>query len=352
MEFVESNTPAPHYKLLLIGFGNVGQALARLLLRKAPALERSPGLTYSVVGIATGRRGIALSPGGLDLEQVMDRFQAGASLSALSTETPPPDVASLIRSSGADVLFENTPVNYSSGQPAADHLRLALEHGMHAVTANKGPVVHAYEPLKRLAQANGRKFLFESAVMDGAPLFSLFREALPGAELRAFRGILNSTTNLILSRMEAGESFDRAVAYAQSVGIAETDPSGDVDGWDAAIKVAALATVLMGVSVKPGDVERQGIREISQTDVAHAREQGKRWKLVCQASRQGAGVQARVSPELVPPESPLYGVEGTTSIVQFETDVLGQLTLIEADPGPHTTAYGLLADFLNAVKVH
>jgi homoserine dehydrogenase len=221
---------------------------------------------------------------------------------------------------------------------------------MHAITANKGPVVHAYQQLAELAEAVDRKFFFESTVMDGAPIFSLFREALPGAQLLAFKGILNSTTNLILTRMESGENFDQAVAYAQEIGIAETDPSGDVDGWDAAIKVAALVTVLMDVPLKPIEVARTGIAEIHAQDIQSARDQGKRWKLVCSAVREGDGVRAAVGPQMVPPESPLYLVDGTTSIVQFETDVLGSLSVMETDPGPHTTAYGLLADFINALR--
>jgi homoserine dehydrogenase len=229
-------------------------------------------------------------------------------------------------------------------------LQTALEEGMHALTANKGPVVHAYAELQALAERQGRSFFFESTVMDGAPLFSLFRGALPAARLESFQGVLNSTTNLILTRMETGESFEQAVAHAQAVGIAETDPSGDVDGWDAAIKVAALVTVLMGVRLKPDQVARQGIGALTLDDIEAARAQGRRWKLVCSASREGAGVRARVAPELVGPDSPLFNVSGTSSIAQFETDVLGRLSLIEEDPGPHTTAYGLLADFLNAVR--
>jgi homoserine dehydrogenase len=150
--------------------------------------------------------------------------------------------------------------------------------------------------------------------------------------------------------MEGGQDFNQAVAYAQEIGIAETDPSGDVDGWDAAIKVAALVTVLMGVSLKPLEVERTGIREISSQDIQHAKDQGKRWKLVCSATREADGVRASVKPQMAPSDSPLFLVDGTTSIVQFETDVLGSLSLIETDPGPHTTAYGLLADFINAVR--
>jgi homoserine dehydrogenase len=149
--------------------------------------------------------------------------------------------------------------------------------------------------------------------------------------------------------MEHGEPFDQAVAYAQEIGVAESDPSGDVDGWDAAIKTAALASVLMGEQIKPADVERHGIRDLTPEDIRTAIDGGKRWKLLCRAEREADGLKVKVSPEMVPPDSPFYHTEGTTSIVQFETDVLGRLTLIEENPGPETTAYGLLADFINAV---
>lgn len=339
-----------HYDLALLGFGNVGQALARLLSAKEGELKSRYDLTFAVTGIATSRHGMAIDLNGLNLERALAQVEAGTPLDLLSTLAQPADVFDFIRMCQADVLFENTPVNYESGQPAVDHLRAALGVRMHTITANKGPVVHAYRQLSELAEANGRKFFFESAVMDGAPVFSLFREALPAANLHSFQGILNSTTNLILSRMENGEDFDQAVGYAQSIGIAETDPSGDIDGWDAAVKVAALVTVLMGVPLKPGDVERQGIRGITQEKVATARAEGKRWKLVCSASRENGGVRARVAPELVTSDSPLYNIAGTTSIVQLKTDVLGLLSVIEADPSPDTTAYGLLADLLNAVR--
>jgi homoserine dehydrogenase len=194
------------------------------------------------------------------------------------------------------------------------------------------------------------KFYFESAVMDGAPIFSLFRSALPGARLIGFRGILNSTTNFILTRMEAGDTFDQAVSFSQKIGIAETDPSGDIDGWDAAVKVAALVTVLMDRPLLPNDVNRQGIRGITPADLVTAKNQGKRWKLVCSARVEADSFKARVAPEMLTPDSLLYHAEGTTSLVQFESDVLGLLTLIESDPSPRTTAYGLLADFLNVVR--
>jgi homoserine dehydrogenase len=278
-------------KLAFLGFGNVGRALARLLLAKEAQLLSQYQLAFRVTGIATGGHGIALDPNGLDLQKALRLAQAGDDLSELSTLGAPAIPMDLIQRCEADVLFENTPVNYETGQPALDHLRASLERGMHAITANKGPVVHGYRELTALAKKKGRRFLFESTVMDGAPIFSLFREALPGANLKRFRGVLNSTTNLILTRMETGESFEDAVRFAQSIGIAETDPSGDIDGWDAAVKVAALATVLMDTPLKPAAVDRSGIRAITSQDVTGALKDGERWKLVCSAERTPQGLK-------------------------------------------------------------
>lgn len=339
----------PHYRLALLGFGNVGRAFARLLKRKEAELEADYDINFIVAGIATGRHGIALDPDGLDLDQALSLVGSGGSLAAIS-KLPITDTLDFVHSVPADVLFENSPVNHENGEPAASYLRIALERGMHAVTANKGPVVHAYRELTALAKKMKRKFYFESTVMDGAPIFSLFRAALPAAKVTSFRGILNSTTNLILGRMENGESFEAAVKYCQQIGLAETDPSGDVDGWDASIKVAALVTVLMGLPLKPQEVERTGIRSITPEKIAAAKANGKRWKLVCSAEKDGEKVKGRVAPELVSPASPLYSVDGSSSIVEFHTDTLSSLGIMEGDPGPETTAYGLLADFVNAVR--
>lgn len=337
-----------HYKLAFLGFGNVGRALAQLLERKTSELKQRYDITFTVNGIATQSHGIAIDPAGLDLTTTLHALRTGRSLALLS-KTPVNDTLEFIQKCDAEVLFENTPVNHVDGQPAVDHCRAALEKGMHVATANKGIVVFAYRDLVELARFKGRKFYHESTVMDGAPIFSLFRGALPAAKLLGFKGILNSTTNLILTRMEEGESFDQAVRYAQQVGLAETDPSADVDGWDAAIKVAALVTVLMGVSFTPQQVEREGIRGITAEMIARAKTHGMRYKLVCSAEREAESIRARVAPELVPAASPLYNIEGSTSIIQFKTDVLGDLSITETDPGPATTAYGLLADFINIV---
>lgn len=344
--------PPQEHRLALLGFGNVGQAFARLLLEKENALKEEKGVAFRVTGIATGSHGRVIDPEGIELERALSLRQSGDNLDGISS-FPIKDSQSFISDVPAHVLFESTPVNYQTGQPALDYLRAAIKRGMHVITANKGPVVHGYRELVDLARSRGRSFLFESTVMDGAPVFSMARCGLPAAEVTGIRGILNSTTNLILTRMEQGQSQEEAVAYAQSMGIAETDPSGDLDGWDAAVKMAILVNVLMNIPLKLSDVDRTGIRKINQKEIKEAAEKNKRWKLVCSAQRQEgrkSGVLAQVQPRLVEPASPLYHLSGTSALLQVESDVLGTLTLQENEPTPMTTAYGFLADFLNLVK--
>jgi len=315
-----------HYKLVFIGFGNVARALVRLLLRKQSLLEKEYGITFSVTGIATGRHGYAANPDGLEIHQALARVEQGESIEGLSAIRCSNSL-DVIRESKANFMFENSPVNYETGQPALDHVRAALDTGMHVSTANKGTVVHGYEELTRLAESKGRKFLFESTVLGGSPLFSTFREAMPAAELLSFKGIINATTNLILTRMEAGESFEAAVRHCQEIGLAETDPSGDVDGWDASIKVAALVTVLMKQRLPPQQVERTGIRGITSEMVQQAKAEGKRWKLIASAEREAGSVRARVAPELVEAASPLFGMMGSSTGLSFRTDVLPDLSI-------------------------
>ena len=248
----------------------------------------------------------------------------------------------------AEVLFEATSLNVQTGQPAVDHIRAALEHGAHTITANKGPIVHAYRELRDLAKAHGKKFLFESTVMDGVPLFSLF-EQMPAIHLQGFHGILNSTTNVILSEMEQGLNFDKALKKAQALGVAETDASHDIDGWDAAVKTAALITVLMDIPVRLEDIEREGIRDLTPNALRNARRDGWPFKLVCRAQRTGNSVKASVRPEKILSTQPIARITGTSSYVYFETDIFPGLAIIEENPGLYATAYGLLADFVRAV---
>ncbi len=342
-----------HYKLALIGFGNVARALARLFLCKQDALK-AQGITFSFTGISTGRHGFAVNPDGLDIQKALELVESGKSINEIS-KLPVTNSLEVIKNSSADVLFENSPVNTQTGQPALDHIRTALNLGMHAITANKGPVVHGYRELTALAKSKSRQFKFESTVLGGAPVFSVFRETFPLVELSSVKGLFNATTNIILSRMENGEAYEDAVKYCQSIGVAEADPTNDVDGWDAAIKVAALVTVLMDTPMTPQQVNPTGIRGITPEMIAKAKADGKRYKLVCSAEKIGDKVTASVTPQLVDSTSPLYGMMNSSTGITFRTDVIldYSITLSEREGmqgGPVETAYGLFADFANIVK--
>jgi len=342
-----------HYKLALIGFGNVARALARLLVRKQSLLEQQ-GITFSFTGISTGRHGFAVNPDGLDIQKALELTESGQSISSLST-TPVADSLAVIKNSSANVMFENSPVNTETGQPALDHMLTALNLGMHAITANKGPVVHGFSELNALADKMGKKFRYESTILGGSPVFSVLREAFPLAEVSSFKGIFNATTNLILSRMENGETYEDAVKYAQSIGVAEADPTNDVDGWDAAFKVSALVRVLWNTPMTPQQVKPTGIRGITSEMIAKAKAEGKRYKLVCFGEKDGDAVKVSVSPQLVDATSPLYGMMNSSTGVTFRTDVILDYSIILSEKpgmqgGPVETAYGLFADFVNIIK--
>lgn len=343
-----------HYNLAFIGFGNVARSLAKLLIRKKDLLKSKHDVTVSFTGISTGRHGHAVNPNGLDIEKALELVESGKDIFPLSSFNVQ-DSISVIQNSQANVLFENSPVNTQTGQPALDHIRAALNLGMHAITANKGPVVHGYRELTALAKSKGKMFRFESTVLGGAPVFSVMREAFPLADLESFKGIFNATTNVILSRMENGETYETALKYAQSIGLAETDPTNDVDGWDAAIKVAALVTVLWDTPMTPQTVNPTGIRSITPEMIAKAKSENKRYKLVCSAEKVDGKIIASVSPQLVDSTSPLYGMMNSSTGVAFRTDVIldYSITLSEKpgmQGGPVETAYGLFADFVNIVK--
>ncbi|HYL94874.1 MAG TPA: homoserine dehydrogenase [Terriglobales bacterium] len=329
------------HNLALLGFGNVGRALVSLLERKRSDLREGYGIEFRITGVATRRLGWIAAPEGLNPAALL-RGQTPA-------PSGPDNVRGWLRAAQANVLFEITSLNRETGQPAIDHLKAALELGAHAITANKGPVVHGYAELRALAQKAGRKFLFESTVMDGVPIFCLFRDTLPTVKVLGFRAILNSTTNLILHQMEEGSTLNRAIGKAQELGVAETDPTDDLEGWDAAVKVAALVTVLMRVPLKPHEIEREGIAALHPLAVQAARRAGRPYKLVCEARRQNGAVHASVRPQQLPLSDPLAWVNGTSSAIYFETDIFPGLAITEQNPGVTETAYGLLADFVRAV---
>lgn len=333
-----------------MGFGNVGRAFLRLLIAKETELRRRYDVRWRLAGVATRRNGWVADPDGLNPIAILNgHFPPQASLQNPGIVARPQNFREWLERCRADVLFEASSLDAQTGQPAIDHLRTGLELGAHAITANKGPIVHAFRELTALAQEKKKQFLYESTVMDGVPIFSMFPMGLPATELRGFSGVLNSTTNVVLTEVEKGRSFAEAVRRAQTLGVAETDPTADLDGWDAAVKVAALTIVLMGIPVKLEQIRRTGIRELSEEKIRSVRAAGMRYKLVCRAERRGDGVDCSVQPELLLAADPLANLEGTSSAIRFDLDVFG-LSIVEHNPGIEATGYGMLADFLRAVQ--
>jgi homoserine dehydrogenase len=361
--------PIHTHNLCFLGFGNVNRTLVCLLNDRAQELRERHGISYRIAGIATRRMGWIADPKGLDPEACVERAlpstSSGQALPADGREAnpQPENINDWLTAARVDVLFEATSLNVETGEPAVDYIRAALHHGAHAITANKGPIVHAYRELRDLAKACGKQFLFESTVMDGVPIFSLF-DQLPAIHLQGFHGILNSTTNVILSEMEKGLTLDAALKKAQDLGIAETDASHDIDGWDAAVKTAALITVLMGSSendsnenaapIRLEEIQREGIRDLTPEGVRNARRDGWPYKLVCRAKREGNGAHAKITasvkPEKILSSTPMAKIAGTSSYIYFETDIFPGLAITEENPGLYATAYGMLADFVRAVQ--
>ncbi len=326
------------YRIAFIGFGNVGRALAKLLASKSTELRDRYNIECEIAGVATRRMGWRASEDAIDISK----------LDETASET---GINEWLARARPDVVFETTSLNPETGQPAIDYLKACLQFGAHTITANKAPIVYAYDELIEIAAAKGKRFLFESTVLDSAPVFSLFRETLPAVRVRGFSGVFNSTTNVILETMEAGRSFDEGVKTAQELGVAETDPSHDVDGWDSIMKVCAIARVILRRRLVPADVRREGIRALDPATLQAARAEGKPYKLLSRVTvNADNSITASVRPEQIPAGDPLSNVRGTSLAVHFELDTIPGLTIVSHRPNLQSTAYGLLADFVNATR--
>ncbi|MCA9908044.1 MAG: homoserine dehydrogenase [Anaerolineae bacterium] len=332
-------------KLALIGFGTVGQGFVEILRDKSAELEARYGFAPQLVAVATRSRGTLLLPDGLDPARLLTAIEAGhfrhyPDAPGLVRDL---DVPALIRASGADVLLEAGPTDLQTAQPALAYCYAALDQGMHLVLANKGPVAVAYADLQARARQAGKRVLFEGTVMAGTPSLRLAQQALAGCTIQAARGILNGTTNYILTQMEGGMSYAEALRQAQALGYAEADPTADVDGWDAASKALILAAALFDRAFTLADLDVQGIANITTADIAAAQAAGERWKLIAHVTPAGGSV----SPQRVSNTHPLAAVGGATNAVTFTTDLLGDVTLVGPGAGRRQTGFALLADVLD-----
>jgi homoserine dehydrogenase len=317
-------------RLALIGYGNVARALARLLQ------QQHAKFPFRITGIHTARHGTVVSARGVPPDPVFG-----------------PAVASIdefLDAAQADIAVELSTLNPATGEPAISHIRAAFARRMHVVTANKGPIAHAYADLCETAARQGVKFRFESTVMDGTPVFNLVRHNLPGVRVSGFTGALNSTSKLIIETMERGGSFEDGLALARSLGVTEADSSFDVEGWDSAAKTAALANVLMDARTTPQAVSTRGITRLTPERIAELTRAGKTVRLISRARRGAGGITLRVRAEVLDKTDVLACVGGTSNLLLLHTDLMGTIGTVSISPGVEQTAYGVFADLVDVVR--
>lgn len=334
---------SPH--LLVLGYGNVAQALLPLLATRSTWMEQELKIRLLISGLGSRRAGFFIHPTGLPATDLTSNplplFQAVGQTCE--------DALAFIRAgqaAGANTLLELTTLNPANGEPALSHIRAALEVGMDVVTANKGPIAHASAELHALARSKGTHLRYESTVMDGLPLLNLAEFTLPAVGIRGFRGLLNSTSGIVLRQMEQGQTLAAAILRAQQIGVAEADPWYDLDGWDATMKTTILANALLHAQLTPAQVQRTGIRDLTQAEIRATAQAGMPLRLVSSAHIVNGSPVATVSPQRLQPDDPLYAARDS-SMVLLETEAMGRITLIEHDTDVVQTAYGVLSDLIN-----
>jgi homoserine dehydrogenase len=331
-------------RLGLIGFGNVGQELARILIEKKKDWAKNFMVSFKVVAVNTLNKGSLLNERGIDLKRALDDIAGKGVFSNSNPDFANLNTLDLIKLDSVDVVIEISTLNIQNGQPASDNLISALKSDKDVITANKGPIAFNYHELKNLASRMNRYLLHEGTVMDGTPVFNLIRETLIGCEIKSFKGILNSTTNYILTEMADGTKYELALDQARKLGFVEADPALDLDGWDAAAKVAALMNVIFDARITPHQVERTGITKIKETEIRDAEREGKTIRLMCEGYRDKNCCRGKVAPLAIPMDDPLASIKGTSSALTLNTDLAGEITIESHNPQIRQTAYALISD--------
>jgi len=334
------------HKLILIGFGVVGQGLTEILINKKEYLKKKHDFDFEIVAVSDKINGAITNPSGLDLEKLLSLVKSGKKLDEYPEGIKGMDALTTINNIDSNIMIELSYTDVKTGEPATSFCKAAFEKGMHVVTSNKGPVSLFYNELKTLAISNNLIFGIEGTVMSGTPVLNTAAKSLAGCKISTISGILNGTTNYILSEMEQGVTYEDALKKAQELGYAEADPTGDVEGWDALAKVVILSNVVMGGNLKIEDAAREGITKISLLDIEKAKAEGARWKLISKTGLKNGQIEARVALDKLPLSDPLANVMGATNAITFETDLLGPVTVIGAGAGKSETGYSILTDLL------
>lgn len=332
----------------IIGYGNVGQGFAQAIRQKREFLRKEYGINPLITAISDVFKGSLYNQDGLDLNlltKVPVNFADFSDAEKVGWDAP-----AMIANAETDVILELTIVNLETGEPATSYITQALTAGKHVITSNKGPIALKYRSLNALAQKHNVGLGIEATVMSGTPAIHVGKDILKIAGITAVRGIFNGTCNFILSEMNKGMPFDEALAQAQKFGYAEADPTNDVDGFDTAAKVSILSEVLFGERFTPAEVPTRGIRELTVQDIKEAAAQGMVWKLLGTITTTKDRPVVSVKPVMLPMNDPLADVSGATNAIQYETELLGQVTLIGAGAGRLETAQALLQDLITFCK--
>jgi homoserine dehydrogenase len=334
------------YKLAIIGFGNVGQGLTTIINDKYELLKERFGVDIHIVAVCDLHKGSVADPQGLDPKMLLSHLDLKGDLKSLNAKYTGWNAQETIAKSGADILIELAYTDLITGEPALSHVKQALNNGMHVSMTNKGPVALAFPELRDIANRNNVQIGIEGTVMSGTPALNLGNDMLLAAGITQIQGILNGTTNYILGEMEAGLDYQVALSQAQALGYAEADPSGDVDGHDAAAKVVILGNLLMDLALTLADVDCTGISQISTADIAEAAAQNKHWKLIGTVAKTETGFIASVKPQMVSKDHALASIFGATNAITYTTELLGDVTLIGPGAGRLETGYAVIEDIL------
>lgn len=340
-------------KIAFVGFGGVGQTLAHLLEEQKHSLYEKYELVYEVVAVSDVMKGSVYHPDGLDIPTLLQVARETGNVENY------PETDGLIKGwnsmetiqqSNADVIVEVTFTDVKTGQPAIEHCKAAFERGKSVITTNKGPVALAYKELSKLAEKNGAYWGFEGTVMSGTPALRMPKLTLAGNTITEIKGILNGTTNFIITEMEKGETYEAALKKAKQLGYAEADPTSDVEGFDARYKACILANYIMEKPVKAEEIPCEGITNLSVDHVNDALKNNKKWRLLARIKKEGEEVKASVKPELMDADDPLAGVSGATNAILYECDLAGPILLTGAGAGLVETGYSLLIDLIHYEK--
>ncbi|HET6517732.1 MAG TPA: homoserine dehydrogenase [Nitrosopumilaceae archaeon] len=330
-------------RIILCGFGSVGQSLAKLLDSRAEDLYAQYGLKPRIVGVFDSK-GSAVETSGLDLSKLISAKKKNRTIKNYSKTNNKMSGVDLIHNVDADVLIETTASNYKDAEPGMSHITNAMKKGMHVISVNKGPLALAFPSLMELATYNHVLLRFSGTVGGGTPILDYGKNSLRGERIISFAGILNGTTNYILTNMANGMSFEVALKDAKSKGYVEADESLDLDGLDAAAKLVILANWVMDMKVTLPDIKRTGIRKVTSTDIQSATKNKCAVKLIASCDKN-----LEVSPREISLEDPLC-VNGTLNAISFTSEHSGTQTIIGRGAGGMETASSILRDLLDIRK--